>query len=593
MWLAFASFISPLADTKENETALRRLLGSDAARLARNVPDGPWNKKLYPKAEVTGIISGLVWRMLGSPHAEDRWRAAHSIRSFARFGRWKVVDALVRHLREETAGSFQASELRFNYLHARLWLLIALARMAIDHQEQIARYKKELLSIAIESAKPHVLMRHFAARALLSCADAGKLILPASIILRLRNVNLSPHSHLKNSIRTGVGFYQGRPASAPDTKSDFRLDYDFHKHDVNYLARVFDRPCWEVADLVSMIAREIDPSASDMYTTGGRESPYRRMLNGIDTEYHTYGQQLGFHALFLAAGKLLAKCPVIDEYYEEDSWGEWFARYTLTRDDGLWLSDGTDRPPSDTSDPLLERRKGGFAITGDKEKLLCLARIGSRVGRELIVEGTWFSADDVKVRISSAFVSPKQAPMLARRLIREQPISAWIPVFQETENNSEKMQGFTPWIVCPSGISRLDEDDPYGGAYANARPHIADDFATSCNLVSGDPFHRTWLGKRGSLAMHAQAWGHENRRRNSEDVGLTGKRLFIKSSVLKTLLADNDRDLLLFIKLERYDKKLYRGEGKQTHTVAAARITKTLDLEYFKGRINYPWKPRY
>ena len=245
------------------------------------------------------------------------------------------------------------------------------------------------------------------------------------------------------------------------------------------------------------------------------------------------------------------------------------------------------------SDPLLERRKGGFAITGDKQKLLRLARIGSRVGRELIVEGTWFSADDVKVRISSAFVSPKQAAMLARRLIREQPISAWIPVFHETEDNSEKMQGITPWIVCPSGISRLDEDDPYGGAYTNARPHIAGDFATSCNLVSGDPFHRTWLGKRGSLAMHAQAWGHENRRRNSEDVGLTGKRLFIKSSVLKILLADNDKDLLLLIKLERYEKKLYRGEGKQTHTVAAARITKTLDLEYFKGRINYPWKPRY
>ena len=218
--------------------------------------------------------------MLGSPHAEDRWRAAHSIRSFARLGRRKVVDTLVRHIMEETAESFQASEVRFNYLHARLWLLIALARMAIDHQGEIARYKKELLSIVEESDNPHVLMRHFAARALLSCSDVGKLDLPASTIVRLRSADVSPHSHLKNITRTGGDFYQGRPASAPEPKRDFRLDYDFHKRDVNYLSRVFDRPCWEVADLVSFIVHEIDPSASNMYTTGGRESPYRRTLNG-------------------------------------------------------------------------------------------------------------------------------------------------------------------------------------------------------------------------------------------------------------------------------------------------------------------------
>ena len=593
VWLALAAFICPLADTEETQIALTRLLGSDATRLARNVSDGAWKKRLYPKAEVTAITSGLVWRMLGSPHAEDRWRAAHSIRSFARLGRWKVVDTLVRHIMEETAESFQASEVRFNYLHARLWLLIALARMAIDHQGEIARYKKELLSIVEESDNPHVLMRHFAARALLSCSDVGKLDLPASTIVRLRSADVSPHSHLKNITRTGGDFYQGRPASAPEPKCDFRLDYDFHKRDVNYLSRVFDRPCWKVADLMSSIVHEIDPSAPSMYSTGGRERPYRLTLNGIGTQYHTYGQQLGFHALFLAAGKLLETYPVINDYFGEDAWGEWFGGYTITRDDGLWLSDGTDKPPPDTAEPLLEKRKNSFAITGEKNKLLRLAGITSRVGRELIVEGTWFSADDVRVHIASALVSPKQAAMLARRLIREQPMNAWIPVFHETEANPTQMKEFTPWIVCPSSIARLDEHDPYGVSCANSRSHLASEYAASCSLVSGDPFNRTWFGKRGSLGMRAQAWGHESRNRRSEDTAPIGSRLFIRSSVLKTLLYDNDKDLLLLIKLERHEEKSYRGEGKRTHTVAAARISKTLDLEYFGGRINYPWKSRY
>ena len=50
-----------------------------------------------------------------------------------------------------------------------------------------------------------------------------------------------------------------------------------------------------------------------------------------------------------------------------------------------------------------------------------------------------------------------------------------------------------------------------------------------------------------------------------------------------------NKDLLLLIKIERHEGELYRGEGKRIHTVAFAQITKTLELEYFKGRVNYPW----
>jgi hypothetical protein len=78
VWLAFASFISPHADDGQAQLALARLLGSEAAKLADNVADGPWMNGLYPKDDITAIAAGLVWRVLGSPEAEERWRAAHS-----------------------------------------------------------------------------------------------------------------------------------------------------------------------------------------------------------------------------------------------------------------------------------------------------------------------------------------------------------------------------------------------------------------------------------------------------------------------------------------------------------------------------------
>ena len=51
------------------------------------------------------------------------WQAAHTIRSFANFGRWEVVEALVNKFDRKDASAFQASELSFFYLHARLWVI--------------------------------------------------------------------------------------------------------------------------------------------------------------------------------------------------------------------------------------------------------------------------------------------------------------------------------------------------------------------------------------------------------------------------------------------------------------------------------------
>ncbi len=152
VWLSFGSFVSPNADDGSCQRALQRLLGSDAARLANNVADGPWHVDLCTSTDPRDVTCGIVWRMLGSPYAEDRWRAAHSIRGLARFERWDVIDSLVERIDAASAGPYQARELPFYHLHARLWLLIALARMALDHPQYVARHNDVLLRIATETS---------------------------------------------------------------------------------------------------------------------------------------------------------------------------------------------------------------------------------------------------------------------------------------------------------------------------------------------------------------------------------------------------------------------------------------------------------
>ncbi len=596
VWLAFATFVCPEASAGQGQLALKRLLSSEAARLADSVADGPWAAALYPPNDFREIAAGLIWRVLGSPDAIDRWRAAHSLRSFAKFGRWEIIDNVVAKISKVDAGPFQASELPFFHLHARLWLLVALARMGRDYPGQIARYKDKLLSFVMEDKDPHVLMRHFASRALLACMDAGQLKLPAKEAARVRITDRSPHHRLKKKLRNNGGFYSGRPDSVPEPPFRFYLDYDFHKCDVDNLAQVFGQPCWKVADLMSEIVYAIDPIVKAMHDSPGRESRYRRTSYEITTRYHTHGQQLGWHALFLAAGRLLKDYPVTDDWwYEDDPWGEWLGRYGLTRDDGLWLSDGTDRAPLDTVESLLERKKKALAITGDRDKILSLTGLGSRVGKEVIVQGRWFSADNVRVHISSALVPPQKAATFARKLTREKPMIVWVPSYHQNEEDSEHIRSdkkeYTPWIVCPSGEARLDEHDPYGVSIANFRPRLTHDFATFCCLSKNDPFGRLWKDKCGRTVLSVQAWGREDQDR--EEGPHPGVRLSCASSILKKILSEHDKDLLILINLERYEKEAYRRDSRWIHTVAVVRVTKVLNIEYFKGRINYLHRTRY
>ena len=430
VWVGFATFICPEADAGQGQLALKRLLSSDAARLADSVADGRWARGLYPPDEFAEIAAGIVWRVLGSADATDRWRAAHCLRLFAKFGRWEVIDNVVTRSHRLDAGPFQARELPFFYMHARLWLLIALARMGIDFPAEVARYKDDLLTYVLEDKDPHVLMRHFAGRALQTCMDARELKLAASTQRRVREADRSPHPRLKKKLRRNGGFYSGRPESIPAPSFKFHLDYDFHKMDVDNLSKVFGQPCWMVADMMSEIVHRIDPMVDSMYKSEGRESRYRSASYRMTSRYHTHGQQLGWHALFLAAGRLLKDNPVTDDWlYDEDPWGEWFNGYGLTRDDGLWLSDGTDRAPLGLPESLLERKNKELVITGNREKILALASIRSRVVNELVVQGLWFSADNVRVHISSALVPSRKAATFARELAREEPMSVWVPAF--------------------------------------------------------------------------------------------------------------------------------------------------------------------
>ena len=588
-WIGLATIIVENADQGHGQTALSRLLNSSAARLTDTVPDGPWLRVSYPTDDPLVVAVGLVWQSLASPRASERWLAAHTVRTFAKFECWEVIDALVKKFRDKDSKAFAAPELPFYYLHARLWLLIALARIARDAPKAIAKHEAMLRSVALDARQTHVAMRHFASQALLACGEAGAITLETADRDMLLSINQSPLPY-KTGRRNSYGdFYRSRPDGAPDSRHKFSFDYDFDKYKVHGLAGTFSAPGWEVKDLVKQIVHGLDPAITAMHDKGGREIRTGQRTVALPSGMHGYGHYLAWHAIYFAASKLLKTHPVSRDWDDGEPWSEWLESNLLTRRDGLWLSDGMDRAPLDTKQNAMEKGDDGLVLTGDRDKLLSLVGIHSqKIADELVVEGHWKSPDGVNVHISSALVPIRKAKSRAKELIAEEGFSVWLPTFDyddQEEHFANRKEGFQPWIVMPSREGNgLDEYDPLSVIEVERRPHFAPKYARPFSIASGDPFKRSLRMPRRKLAARTQAWGY---RMHYEEGESTGVRLIAKSDLLGKVLSMFKVELLILIKLHRYDsRESGYGDSKFTDTVAVLRVKKDLKYEYFKGVIS-------
>ena len=577
IWISLAYFVAGKARKKENLKALTRLLNGPVTKLSHKASDGEWKEHLYPENS-NDIFSGMVWRTLGSPNPEYRWRAAHSVRCFARFKRWHILDALVGEMNRKDAGAFQASERPFYYLYAKLWLLIALARVALDEPEAVARYKDILLKIALDEENPHVLMAHFAEEAIRACAPrAGKTELPDGL-----EKSLTPTSK-----KTGMNvdnLHDGEQKKDSRPESEFFLGNRFYEHEVRFLGKMFGKSEREVREIMSEIVRSIDPEVKSKNDAEKKtqEQPWYSIDGSTHMSFDTYGQYLGWHAFFMAAGRLLMEHPVTDN--RGDLWNEWLRLFLLTRRDGLWVSDGMDRAPLGALQILLEKSDQGLVLTGNESKILKLANLESGVREEVVVAGEWQSADQVIVQIESALVKPAKVSAVVKQLFEEGPETAWLPNYCGIENEEEYLGGSKdncePWIVWPDGDAKLDKDDPLGAVAAIRRPRIARDFSSSLSLKREDPFGRTW--KNGQITTRSVAWGHEIKG-DYEKPGM-GTRLACSKELLKELLSQSGSDLLLLIKLLRYEKGYGSESDIHANKMTIVHIGQTLDVESWDSR---------
>lgn len=566
-WLALAARLASDVSAGAIAEGLERFLANTDEKLPSEVGDGPWDARFTVPSDEATFVAGLVWARLGYPIAAMRWRAAHAVRRLVVAGRFDVIERLIERFGSASSLPFGDAKLPFYLMHAQLWLLIALARVAKDAAPAFTPHRAFFEQIAFSIDFPHVVMRAFAMDVLRELASELVPEEREALIAKLGSANLSP---FPSAPRTDYREfrYASRPDSSPQPEDGFNLDYNFNKYQVESLCRVFACPGWEVEDRISAWVRRWDITVRGMHDCP-RSSENASWSSEYASDRDRYGGYLGWHALMLVAGELLATRVVVGEHWDgSDAWTAFLREHTLSREDGFWLADLTDPFPLDLTKeadiPMPESGEKG-SIREDSNLLVPLLGLldGKVVADWLPVAGHWKIGRDITVKLQSVLADVSDARAVTMAVLAAEPFFKWLPDDEDeiARHFGEDDHTVQPLVAkTPNTERQFDRHDPYGAATALDRPFPSDWTRDQLGTVADDEVIRRW-SVDGRVAYSAEAWGAEGGR-GDYAWSADGYRLCVSRNTLLTLLKASERCLVVLLTLQKYHRSEWSGRAE-------------------------------
>lgn len=307
--------------------------------------DGPWATWLATPAEMPDAVAGLVWSALGSPYATMRWQAAHCVRRLCEGCCEREIASLIGCMQRGGVGAFGSAQFPFYELHARLYLLIALARVAVDNVG-ILRPHSTAFSNAALKGFPHILIQKTAADIALFIEKIHPGTYPTEEVVKLRQVGLSllPARVVKNYGQQ-VGS-SGHSEIGSDSSPKLHFAWDFDHYWFNQFGPVFGVSEEQVVKYVREAATQhLNIAGNVGYPRDPRQKQWESLDHGSRGTSHSHGSYprvddfnfyYSYHSFLSVAARLLQEMPVLrtpNQSPGEDEWTDWLKRHSLTRSD--------------------------------------------------------------------------------------------------------------------------------------------------------------------------------------------------------------------------------------------------------------------
>ncbi len=541
--------------------------------------DGPWSEDLSPSPATDQVWAGYIWAALGAPSASRRWEAAHAVRSLARLGQAEMLAGLVAFARSGKAGPFADAGLRFYALHARLWLVIAFARAAAESPEAITPHADWLNTIAAAD-NPHLLLRAFAARTLLSLHHAGMPSLGTARVRQLEGMTAGQVAPRPSATGTPNG-------PAADSGERFAIDHDVQRHEIPALSAALGVSDQVVAETIQAVIHDdwrlADRGRWDEDARATRKIyPETGYAGGSETRFDDLNRYLSFHARYIAAGKLLG-IRAATPGFDAEAFAGWFRDEGLTHPDGTWRADRRDALPTDLTVLPDGDDKSWPASPDDDDAETHMflepdwATVSARFSR--------FSGQRrERVTIASALVSADHGRALARTYrIHVNPWGADIPNFGDPAIDRQAFR-FEGWILREHHDQGLDRHDPWAAELGTSRFSPAAPYRAMLGITEKDG-RRLWIDADGRPVMTTTQWS------DGIDGDMIryggGIRTILHQSMLDALVNATGMSLLIHVRIERDLVELRHSTFKDKGVADARTVTQIYIYEAGTGW----WQP--
>jgi hypothetical protein len=557
----------------EAHTALDFGLSLIEEELSPSTGDGPWREDLLSPVAPNEALAGFVYAKLASPIAKLRWEAAHVVHELCIAGQDEVITNLVSLCRKRSGGAFVDQQLHFYDLHAREWLLIALARASNDHPDILRNHIDFFMENSL--AEDHVVIRHFASQAALSLAKHG-IAISDEERERLTNVNSSPFA-LIVSEHFGCAAENTAEPDEDRTDDDFIFGYDMDRYWFNPLARCFAMNDKSVMAVGHDVVRNVWGSTH----TGFWRDDQRGQRN-IFREGETWQSQssypetddlnfyLSYHALMATAGRLLGTRAVhLDPGESKNAFDEWLEGHLLTRPDGRWLADRRDPEPAGLLPWINQDRSSDWRwqiARSDFDRYLGLN------SDRLNLWANWLTADEPReeeVHISSALVTTERAEALLRAMQSAED-SHSIPIPSAGSEYELDQAGFqlVGWVSSCHRYPALDGQDPWAGSVEFSGPMPSETVKREFQLSASEE-DRSWtIGTLpgGSPVLWSEVWGENRGKNNGDNAPRSGSRLQVARPFLSAFLLKRGMAMITKVTIGRRVRKArYDSDRGDSH----------------------------
>lgn len=545
-------------------------------RLVNRIPirdRDEWDLTDVPNEPKEGAAR-LLYALMGDIDLRVRWRAAHCARSLARLGVIGVIDELVRQYPNISERSYRRPEAPFYWLAARLWLVIALDRIALESPAAVRRQAGKLLEIATDEVLPHVILRAFAKSAVSKLVESGEIELDGVQQAELERSNSSPIRRKKSRELRDTSFDRYNYVRKKGRRFTFdsmdTLPY-WYSGAVRTFASLSNEQFLDVAErwIVDHWGVQNDPWTWEEEPRKDRldKRPYSSMGHShgslpVGERFHTY---LEWHAMWCAMGELMRTHPLTkvseDTYYSFESKVSG-ALLTLPP---LWLADFRSMKPLEERFWFHPEDKVDDWVESVKD-LDFLAELQLPNSPDTLIVYSWHTTRardfDQTTHVSTALVSPDTAASLVRALQTvDEPYDYKIPEAGdelEIEAPPYRLKGWLDRRYADSGI---DERDPLRYDVGSVQCAPSEDVIAALELESVYDGCQKWVRiADGAQAFSYNAWSdnrwddYEERRISDDKVRSEGWRLQVSKESLSKLLTEKGLDLIVEIQITRKNK---------------------------------------